>query len=59
MEELIKNETKEREKRNQIVELKSQLFDLIRQQERLMAEFNQLNELKMKRVQELQGLEAQ
>lgn len=52
-------ELKELEKKKQVLELKSQLFDLIRQQEQIMAEFNQLNETKMKKILELQELEAQ
>lgn len=47
----------EQEKNNKIAQLKCELFDIVRQQEALSSQFNQLNTLKMQKVQELQKLE--
>lgn len=45
------------DKENEITKLKCEMFDIIRQQEILNNQFNQLQDLKMQKAQELQKLE--
>lgn len=53
---------KEREEKesikNRILELKSEVFDLIRQQEMLVAQNNDIQNSKLQKVQDIQKLES-
>lgn len=47
----------DQETENKIVKLKCEIFDIIRQQEMINNQFNQLQTLKQQKAQELQELE--
>lgn len=49
--------TEENNKINKINQLKVEVFDIIRQQEMLNLQFNQLQELKVKKSQEIYNIE--
>ena len=47
------------ETKNRIIKLKCEIFDIIREQETLNNQINQLQNLKAQKGQELQSLESQ
>lgn len=51
-------ENKERVRKNRILELKSEVFDMIRQQEMLVVQNNNIQDLKLRKVQEINELES-
>lgn len=53
----IERENRERETKLRILEFKSEVYDMIRRQEMLTLENNNIQEAKIKLVQEIQKLE--